>query len=184
MSEKGWPDGSVALSVAVVGHARPGEVLEPQSAFGGFWLPREVIVVAVCLHLRYNISYGDVEELLIGRGVEVDYVTVFRWVQGFTPLLAETARFCRHAPGDRWFVDETCPKAHGVWRYLYRAVDQDGQVIDVLISTRRDAAAARRCFRLLRLRLHLTVAAAPRPRHLRPDGTMLGAGKHPGHTHV
>jgi DDE domain len=64
-----------------------------------------------------------------------------------TPLLADAARFCRHAPGDRWFVDETYVKVNGVWRYVYRAIDQYGQVIDVLVSTRRDADAARRFFR-------------------------------------
>jgi transposase-like protein len=67
-------------------------------------------------------------------------------VQRFTPLLADAARFARHAPGDRWLVDETFVKVNGVWRYVYRAVDQYGQVIDVLLSARRDAAAARRFF--------------------------------------
>jgi transposase-like protein len=106
-----------------------------------------VIVVAVRWYLRYGLSYRDVEELLLERGVQVDHVTIFRWVQRFTLLLADAARFCRHAPGDRWFVDETYVKVAGVWRYVYRAVDQHGQVIDVLVSARRDAAAARRFFR-------------------------------------
>jgi transposase-like protein len=116
------------------------------SAFGGFRFPPEVIVVAVRWYLRYCLSYRDVEELLVERGVEVDHVTLFRWVQRFTPLLADAARFARHAPGDRWFVDETYVKVNGVWRYVYRAIDQDGQVIDVLVSARRDGAAARRFF--------------------------------------
>jgi IS6 family transposase len=73
-------------------------------------------------------------------------VTVYRWVQRFTPLLAEAARFARHAPGDRWFVDETYVKVNGVWPYVCRAIDQHGQVIDVLLSARRDAAATRRFF--------------------------------------
>jgi transposase-like protein len=119
--------------------------LPAQSAFAGFRFPPDVIVVAVRLYLRYGLSYRDVEELLLGRGAEVDHVTIFRWVQRFTPLLADAARFCRHIPGDGWFVDETY--VNGVWRYVYRAVDQDGQVIDVLVSTRRDAAAARRFLR-------------------------------------
>jgi transposase-like protein len=68
-------------------------------------------------------------------------------VRRFTPLLADAARFARHSPGDRWFVDETYVKVIGVWRYVYRAVDQDRQVIDVLVSVRRDADAARRFFR-------------------------------------
>jgi IS6 family transposase len=111
-----------------------------------------VIVVAVRWYLRYGLSYRDVEELLAERGIEVDHVTVYRWVQRFTPLLADAARFARHAPGDRWFVDETYVKVNGVWRYVYWAVDQHGQVIDVLVSTRRDAAAARRFFtRALRM---------------------------------
>jgi transposase, IS6 family len=67
-------------------------------------------------------------------------------VQRFAPLFAEAARPCRHAPGDRWFVDESHLKVAGRWRYLYRAVDQFGQVIDVLVSEQRDTAAARRFF--------------------------------------
>jgi transposase-like protein len=67
-------------------------------------------------------------------------------VQRFTPLLADAARPCRHRAGDRWFVDETYLKVAGRWRYVYRAVDQFGQVIDVFVSPRRDATAARRFF--------------------------------------
>jgi transposase-like protein len=67
-------------------------------------------------------------------------------VQRFTPLLADAARPCRHLVGDRWFVDETYVKVAGRWRYVYRAVDQFGQVIDVFVSPRRDAAAAQRFF--------------------------------------
>jgi transposase-like protein len=80
------------------------------------------------------------------RGVTVDQVTIYRWVQRFTPEFIEAARPRRHAPGDRWFVDETYVKVTGQWAYLYRAVDQRGQVIDVLLSVRRDLAAARRFF--------------------------------------
>jgi DDE superfamily endonuclease len=67
-------------------------------------------------------------------------------VQRFTPLLADAARFARHAAGDRWFVEETYVKVNGMWRYVYRAVDQYDQVIDVLLAVRRDIAAARRFF--------------------------------------
>jgi IS6 family transposase len=91
-------------------------------------------------------SYRDVEELLAERGVEVDHVTVYRWVQRFTPLLAEAARPCRHAVGDRWWVDETYVKVGGQWGYACRAIDQFGQVIDVFVSPGRDVAAARRFF--------------------------------------
>jgi transposase, IS6 family len=117
-----------------------------RSAFAGFRFPPEVITVAVRWYLRYGLSYRDVEELLAERGVEVDHVTVYRWVQRFTPLFADAARPCRHAPGDRWFADESYLKVAGRWRYLYRAVDQFGQVIDVLLTEQRDATAARRFF--------------------------------------
>jgi IS6 family transposase len=106
--------------------------------------PAEVITVAVRWYLRYGLSYRDVEELLAERGVEVDHVTVYRWVQRFTPLFADAASFTRHSPGMRWFVDETYVKVSGVWRYEYRAVDQHGQVIDVLVSKRRDGSSSGR----------------------------------------
>jgi IS6 family transposase len=103
-------------------------------------------MIAVRWYLRYGLSYRDVEELLAERGIEVDHVTIYRWVQRFTPLLIEAARPCRHAPGDRWFVDETYVKVAGRWVYLYRAIDQYGQVIDVLVSEKRDLAATHRFF--------------------------------------
>jgi len=114
------------------------------SVFAGFRFPREVISVAVRWYLRYGLSYRDVEELLAERGITVDHVTIYRWVQRFTPEFIEAARPGRHAPDDRWFADETYLKVAGKWTYLYRAVDQYGQVIDVLLSARRDLAAQRR----------------------------------------
>jgi transposase, IS6 family len=111
------------------------------SVFAGFRFPREVISVAVRWYLRYGLSYRDVEELLAERGVTVDHVTIYRWVQRFTPEFVEAARPARHAPGNRWFVDETYLKVAGKWTYVYRAVDQHGQVIDVLVSAKRDLAA-------------------------------------------
>jgi hypothetical protein len=109
----------------------------PRSAFAGFRFPADVIVLAVRWYLRFGLSYRDVEELLTERGVEVDHVTIHRWVLRFTPLLAEAARPCRHAVGDRWQVDETYVKVAGRWRYVYRAIDQFGQVIDVFVSAPR-----------------------------------------------
>jgi transposase-like protein len=116
------------------------------SAPAGYRFPREVIAVAVRWYLRYGLSYRDVEELLAERGIEVDHVTIYRWVQTFTPAFIDVARSARHSTGDRWFVDETYVKVAGHWTYLYRAVDQHGQVIDVLVSQRRDGAAARAFF--------------------------------------
>jgi transposase, IS6 family len=82
----------------------PRRVLPPQSGFSGFRFPPDVILVAVRWYLRYALSYRDVEELLAERGVTVDHVTVYRWVQRFTPLLIDAARPCRTAPvaGGSW----------------------------------------------------------------------------------
>jgi transposase-like protein len=125
---------------------RPRPAPIARSAFAGFRFPPDVIVLAVRWYLRFGLSYRDVEELLTERGVQVDHVSVYRWVLRFTPLLADAARPCRHALGSRWWVDETYVKVAGRWRYVYRAVDQSGQVVDVLVTSRRDARAARRFF--------------------------------------
>ena len=119
-------------------------------------------MLAVRWYLRYGLSYRDVEELLAERGVDVDHVTIYRWVQRFTPLVIEAARPCRHSVGDRWFVDETYVKVAGVWRYVYRAVDQHGHVIDVLVSQRRNVAAATRFFETM-------LAGRERPREVTTD---------------
>jgi IS6 family transposase len=132
--DRGWPETGLVTARRTT------------SVFAGFRFPSEVISLAVRWYLRYGLSYRDVEELLAERGITVDHVTIYRWVQRFTPEFIEAARPCRHAPGDRWFVDETYLKVAGQWTYLYRAVDQHGQVIDVLLSARRDLAAARRFF--------------------------------------
>jgi transposase, IS6 family len=123
------------LGQAVLMRRRHSRLPAPRSSFAGFRFPPEVITVAVRWYLRYGLSYRDVEELLAERGIEVDHVSVFRWVQRFTPLLIDAARPCRHAAGDRWFVDETYVEVAGRWVYLYRAIDQFGQVI--VSSSRR-----------------------------------------------
>jgi transposase-like protein len=116
------------------GHGQPGR------ASG------EEIPLPMQWYLRFGLSYRDVEELLAERGVEVDHVSVYRWVQRFAPEFAEAARARQHIVGDRWHVDETYLRVGGTWRYLFRAIDQFGQVIDVFLSPRRDAQAARGFF--------------------------------------
>jgi transposase, IS6 family len=161
--------GAVALTDDVLGQGgvmrrRLVRVPAPRSGFAGFRFPREVIVLAVRWYLRYGLSYRDVEELLAERGITVDHVTVYRWVQRFTPLLVDAARPCRHTPGDRWFVDETYIKVAGRWVYLYRAIDQFWQVIDVLVSEKRDLATTRRFF------TH-ALEHSPRPSEVSTDRT-------------
>lgn len=102
-------------------------------------------MIAVRWYLRDALSYRDVEELLAKRGIEVDHVTVYWWVQRFTSLLID-AEPCRHIPGDRWFVVEPYVKVAGRWVFLYRMIDQYGQVIDVLVSQNRNVATTRRFF--------------------------------------
>jgi IS6 family transposase len=116
------------------------------SGLAGYGFPREVIAVAVRWYLRYGLSYRDVDELLAERGIEVDHVTVYRWLQTFISEFIDAARASRHVACNRWFLDETYVMVCGRWTYLYRAVDQRGQVIDVLVSARRDRAAARAFF--------------------------------------
>jgi len=82
------------------------------ASFAGYRFRPEVILLAVRWYLRYGLSDRDVEELLAERGIEVDHVTIYRWVQKFTPLIIDAAPQCRHSFGDRWFVDETYVKGH------------------------------------------------------------------------
>jgi transposase-like protein len=127
---------------------RAGRCVVPSvapSAFAGFRFPPEVITLAVRWYRRFGLSHRDLEELLAERGIDVDHVSIFRWVQRFTPLPAHAAHPCRHRVGDRWWVDKTYVKVSGPWRYVYRAIDQFGHVIDVYVSPRRDGGAAR-CF--------------------------------------
>src|ERR1700680_979260 len=94
-------------------HRRPRPVEVPPSGFAGFRFPAQVILLAVRWYLRFGLSYRDLEELLLERGVEVDHVTLYRWVQRFTPLLGDAVRPRRHTVASRWFVDETYVKVAG-----------------------------------------------------------------------
>ena len=104
----------------------------------------EVILMAVGWYLRFSLSYRDVEELLAERGLSVDHVTVWRWVQRYAPELDRRLRKRLKTTNDSWRVDETYVRAKGKWVYLYRAVDSTGATIDFLLSAKRDAAAAER----------------------------------------
>ena len=124
-----------------------------------------MILLAVGWYLRFSLSYRDVEELLAERGLLVDHVTVWRWVQRYAPEIHRRLRPRLRPTNDSWRVDETYIRVKGKWRYLYRAVDSTGATIDFLLSTRRDAAAAKRFFQKA-----LRSPGHPRPRVINVDG--------------
>src|SRR6202158_5355245 len=98
----------------------------------------EVILLAVGWYLRFSLSYREVEELLAERGLLVDHVTVWRWVQRYAPELERRLRSRLKPTNDSWRVDETYVRVKGKWVYLYRAVDSTGATIDFLLSAKRD----------------------------------------------
>ena len=94
--------------------------------------------------MRFTLSYRDVEDLLAERGLEVSYETVRRWVLKFGPAIARRLRQRRPRPSPRWHLDEMAARVGGVQMYLWRAVDDEGEVLDVLVQRRRNEAAARK----------------------------------------
>lgn len=115
--------------------------------FKGVHYPKSVILHAVFFYLRYAVSYRDLEEILVERGVTVDHATLNRWVVKFAPLIAARAQSRKRSTANSWRMDKTYIKVKGRWTYLYRAVDRDGQTLDFMLSERRDLAAARRFFK-------------------------------------
>ena len=111
--------------------------------------PPEIISYAVWLYHRFCVSFRDVEDLLAERGVVVTHETIRQWCRKFGPDYARTLRRRRGRLGDTWFLDEVFVTIGGERHYLWRAVDQDGDVIDILVQRRRSASAAKRFFRKL-----------------------------------
>jgi putative transposase len=111
--------------------------------------PPVVIQHAVWLYLRFTLSYRDVEELLAERGLDVSYETVRSWVVKFGPIIARRLRRCRPRPSDRWHLDEMVVRIAGKRMYLWRAVDHEGEILDVLVQRRRDRRAAIKLMRKL-----------------------------------
>ncbi|WP_342238643.1 IS6 family transposase [Inquilinus sp. OTU3971] len=117
--------------------------------YSGYRFPSDVIQRAVWMYLRFTLSYRDVEDLLAERGIEVSYETIRRWVSAFGPMIAQRLRAQRPAPHRRWHLDEMFVRIGGKQMYLWRAVDAEGEVLEVLVQARRDTAAARRLMRKL-----------------------------------
>src|SRR5262245_32019638 len=116
------------------------------SAFRGYRFPDGVIALAVRWYLRFRLSYAEVAEWLAERGVTVDPSTIYDWVQAFTPRFIDAARRHRSPVGTCWRVDETLLKIAGRWRYVFRCLDEHGQIVDVYLSDHRDAPSARAFF--------------------------------------
>src|SRR5579864_9414516 len=113
--------------------------------------PSDVIALVVLWRLRYKLSLRDLAEMFLVRGIVFSHEAVRDWEAKLTPALAEELRRRRRRHiGGSWYVDETYIKVHGHWRYLYRAIDRDGALVDVMLSEHRDLAAAKAFFRSAR----------------------------------
>ena len=124
-----------------------------------------IIVLCVRWYLRYSLSYRDLEEMMLERGLSVDHTTVWRWVQRYAPELNKRIRREVKSTNGSWRTDETYVRVAGRWTYLYRAVDSTGSTIDFLLSETRDLEAARRFFQKA-----LAAPGHPRPRVITVDG--------------
>ncbi len=120
-----------------------------QSLYHRRRFPQDIIRHTVWLYYRFCLSYPDTEDIIAERRITLSYETVRRWCLRFGPIYANRLRKRSRPGGDQWFVDEVFVRIDGKLRYLYRAVDQDGQVLDILVQTRRNTKAAVRFFRRL-----------------------------------
>jgi len=102
----------------------------------------EVILLCIRWYLSYPLSYRNIEEMMLERGIEVDHSTLNRWVLRYTPEIEK--RFRKRPTGSSWRLDETYIRIKGKWKYLYRAVDKSGETIDFLLTAKRDLKAAKR----------------------------------------
>ena len=117
--------------------------------YAGYRFPPVIIQQAVWLYARFTLSFRDVEDLLAERGIMVSYETVRRWVKHFGPMIAADLRRRRPKPHSTWHLDEVFVKIDGRLVYLWRAVDAEGEVLDVLVQSKRDKRAALKLMRKL-----------------------------------
>jgi putative transposase len=115
--------------------------------------PPDIISYSVWLYYRFNLSHRDIEDLLAERGVTVSYETIRLWCIKFGAIYSRRLKRRHRGYGDTFYIDEVFVKINGQQQYLWRAVDQDGEVVDVYLQAKRDGAAAKRFFRRL-LRSH------------------------------
>jgi IS6 family transposase len=124
----------------------------------------DIILLCIRWYLRYSLSYRDLEEMMLERGLHVVHTTIYRWVQHYAPELDRRCRPHLKTTADSWRVDETYIKIKGVWTYLYRAVDSTGNTLDFWLSETRDTEAAKRFFHKA-----LTAAHTVTPRVINVD---------------
>ena len=117
--------------------------------YSGYRFPPEIIQLAIWLYVRFTLSFRDVENLLAERGILVSYETVRRWVNHFGPKISADLRKRRPKPHTTWHLNEVYLKIDGRLVYLWRAVDAEGEVLDVLVQTRRNKRAALKLMRKL-----------------------------------
>ena len=120
-----------------------------EASYKGHRYPVEIISHCVWLYYRFALSLRDISEMMLERGVVVSHETVRQWCAKFGQGYANQLRRRRPRPGDKWHVDEVFIRINGQHHYLWRAVDQDGNVLDVLVQSRRNAVAAKKFFRRL-----------------------------------
>ena len=138
--------------------------------FNDLQFPTDIVLLAVLWRLRYKLGFRDVAELLLQRGFDVSHETIRTWEFRFTPLISENLRAKRRGiAGPSWYLDETYIKVSGRWRYLYRAIDREGNLLDSMLSEHRDKHAARRFLR------RLIDSAGQKPLRMTTD-------KHPAYT--
>src|SRR5216684_6398152 len=121
----------------------------PPISYAVFCLKKKIIKNAVWLYLRFTLSYRDVEDLLAERGLDVSYESIRRWVLKFGPAIARRLRQRRPKPTAHWYLDEMVVRIAGKRMYLWRAVDSEGEVLDILVQVGRDKAAALKLMRKL-----------------------------------
>ncbi len=121
--------------------------MNPKHPFKWRHFQSDIILLCVRWYLCYPLSYRNLEEMMLERGLEIDHTTVYRWVQAYAPDLDKRSRAYLKSTNDSWRVDETYIKVKGKWKYLYRAVDSEGNTLDFMLSAKRDASAAERFFR-------------------------------------
>ena len=129
-------------------------------SYSGYRFPPEIIHQAIWLYLRFTLSFRDVEDLLSERGIVISYETVRRWVNHFGPIIATELRRRRPRPHSVWHLDEVYLKIDGRMVYLWRAVDAEGEVLDVLVQSKRNKHAALKLMRKL-LRKYAVVPDRP-----------------------